>query len=742
MATFDFDKMIGSSEGSPKKMKTMPKTSLKNNDEALYQQAVDFARDKYGDTRTSNADFINTVDSQFAKLGGSKTGREMRGDTVLDDAARGINDFTGAVNTTIGNGMDWIFDNTVGNLAAGAAGKDVGDAVKNWFTGEDLALIPDIASDVALYASGVGIPLAVAKGVARSAGDVKDAVTGKDSITLEDLDGDQRFARGAIGGLGVALSALPGIGKVANLAKGASKVSSSAARKEAETAAKKVTEEAEKLKGEYDDSIKNVQEKLREQTDASDKLDQANEAFSGVYKNSPEPRNVDLMNGVPQPAVASVAPPGISQSSYNKITDLWNNEVGPKVEAYMADNGSFPSWKQIQSDLNLPKLEKNELKFLQDAVKKVKSNYDDYNSPFLAAQKNVSEAKTAADNADEAFLQSTKDSTKAKEAYDKAVEAAKGPEERAAAAKKYDDMSGVGRFFSNIAGDVKGFGSAIRDIPKTISSSQDRIAAQKELARLLRQVNFGTKRGTDRETRDKILQDLMGGSDETENFNKLTELLKRAGIDSLDQIGSKASGAYKVKDLGNVPRFMPGVRRTFSDVLSDIGTRGNSSFAKIASDTAEEMRAKQFLGLVREAAAKDANGVARAATAVRNSWSNPGSAWQTVKANALGQGLSLPLIPLALQAQYGGDYIDNVQRLSKDVKANGAGKLLAATFPVGGGRTIAQRALPGIRGTANKFYPYGAIRARDTIDDFQDMFDDNIGRGKFEEALNNTKGGK
>lgn len=707
----------------------------KSKDDALYQQAIQFARDKYGDSRVSNADFLNTVDTQFAKLGGSKTGREMRGDTFLDDFARGVNDVSGAVNTTVGNGMDWLFDNTAGNLAGLFAGDKVGNDVKNWFTGEDLAIIPDIASDVALYASGWGIPIAVTKGVARSAGDIKDAVTGKDSITLEDLDGDQRFARGAIGGLGAALSALPAVGKVANIAKGASKVGAIEAADTAKTAAKSAADDVAKAEKELKDAIAKAgaDNKAGIKSAAATKKS-AEEAMDAAQKR--------IETGI----LGDIDVSMLSEAEQKEFLSNFVDDIWPNIEKYYKANGEFPTWRELYPDQNLSLAVPRVTSKLNEAVDNIAS-YTKASKTVKDTAK-VEDAGKALDEKVSAYKEALK---AAKEKGGKKIAEAKEAQGVADSAledaESYADMSGIGRVFSQLGEDNRSFLQALRDLPETVSSSREQIKAQKELRKLLKQANLGAKKGASEKDIDALVTKLverLGKGDDAAQLKYIKDLVQKAGYgdEGLASLPRNATThKFKPRDIP-APKIFPGIGRTFRDALSDVGYKSNASFRRVAADTQEDMLKRRFLGAMREGQLKNASGAAKAANNVRTRFSDPNSGWGNVKATLAGQAMSLPLIPLSLQAQYGGDYADNINRLAADVRQNGVGKLLPAVFPVGGGRQFATRALPGMRGIAGKYYPFGAIRAKDTIDQFQNLYDDNTGRGKYAEALNNLKGGK
>lgn len=177
------------------------------------------------------------------ELGATNTGREQRGENSVTDVIGGIKDFFGTVNNGIGSGLDWVFDNTVGNLA-GLADEQWGNDLKNAFTGEDLSIVPDIAEDVLLsMIPGAGIPLVVAKNAIQQSDNIAEAISGKDNITKEDLDGWQQAGKIGEAILGTGLAALPGIGVLRNAGKYTKGLT------EAENAAKKAIAESGETPG-------------------------------------------------------------------------------------------------------------------------------------------------------------------------------------------------------------------------------------------------------------------------------------------------------------------------------------------------------------------------------------------------------------------------------------------------------------------------------------------------------------
>lgn len=191
-------------------------------DGAKYQLAVDFTTDILGSQDTSDPLFKETLDETFAQMKPSDgvTGEQMRDENIAIKAGQGINEF----NNMIGNGMDWVFDNTLGNVAQAIGGDQWGDTVKNWFDGRDASVVPDMVEDIALAAIPyAGIPLVATKNGLQQSKNITDAMTGRDSVTNRRIDDNQRAGKIGSAALTTALSAVPGVGVARATAKGADK---------------------------------------------------------------------------------------------------------------------------------------------------------------------------------------------------------------------------------------------------------------------------------------------------------------------------------------------------------------------------------------------------------------------------------------------------------------------------------------------------------------------------------------
>lgn len=207
-----------------------------NSDGYKYQVAVERAQQIAGDD-VSDEEMRQLVDNEFAKLSPTATGAQMRGeDNVGAQLVGGFNQALDGVTGLIGEGINGIWDYGVGGIAgglAGLAGLLTGNADEDWgqkafdavgsvvgdggyIDGKDIA---NIGLDVALGAiPGVGVPLVVSKNLAQNADNIREAATGYDSITGEELSDDARWANGLAAVANVGLSALPGIGRARNLA--------------------------------------------------------------------------------------------------------------------------------------------------------------------------------------------------------------------------------------------------------------------------------------------------------------------------------------------------------------------------------------------------------------------------------------------------------------------------------------------------------------------------------------------
>lgn len=223
-ANFDYDQIVQNAEDTD------------NPDGFKYQAAVEMAKQLAGEG-TDDKDMRKLVDSEFAKLNPTYTGEQMRGeDDLVSKAVGGADDLIDAGSKGIGWLVDQVWDlgpaNLAGLIGGGAdlllnGGKgDWGNRARDTVSkvignGEDdifsADTIGDIGMDLMLSAiPGAGLPLLLAKQGIQDADDLKEAATGRDSITMEQLDPGQRAAKVGSSLLDIALTAAPAIGKARN----------------------------------------------------------------------------------------------------------------------------------------------------------------------------------------------------------------------------------------------------------------------------------------------------------------------------------------------------------------------------------------------------------------------------------------------------------------------------------------------------------------------------------------------
>lgn len=184
-------------------------------DDAKYGMAVELANSRLGGfDNVDDAKRKEMIDSIYEnELGAETSGHDYRGENIATDIIGTMKDGINGFNRTIGDGMDFVFDNTIGNIA-GLFG--MGDDVKNAFNGEDLSIIPDAIEDIAIGAIPfAGIPLVVAKNAIQQSDNIAEALSGVDNVTRQSLDPSQQLGKGTTAALTTGLSALPGVGKVA-----------------------------------------------------------------------------------------------------------------------------------------------------------------------------------------------------------------------------------------------------------------------------------------------------------------------------------------------------------------------------------------------------------------------------------------------------------------------------------------------------------------------------------------------
>lgn len=219
---FDYDSVIERAE------------STDNPDGYKYQVAVQLAQNMAG-SGIDDADMRDLVDSEFAKLNPTATGAAMRGEDNLGAMMMGgFNEARDNVSDIVGRGIDGIWDGIVGN-GAGILGGIVGAVTGDEDTGSDwnefvsgligdedgaifdTRTLGDIATGIAVSAiPGIGVPLSAGMALLDNSDNIREALEGRDSISRQSLDADERLTKLGSSAIDTLLAAAPGMGKLRN----------------------------------------------------------------------------------------------------------------------------------------------------------------------------------------------------------------------------------------------------------------------------------------------------------------------------------------------------------------------------------------------------------------------------------------------------------------------------------------------------------------------------------------------
>lgn len=223
-----------------------------NADDYKYQIAVELARSDLGSRADSDKElFEKRIDKHLADLGASKSGDDFRGENWFTKGVEAVDGFIDDLTGAGGVVIDGVFDNTVGNIGSLLG---FGDTWKNAFDANDMQVVADAALDLGLSAiPGVGIGLAAGKNLIQSSDALKELTSGRDSSTLERLNGWQNLGNGLTVALGTLGSIVPGFGKTRQLLKSSGMVddiAEAAAKEGAEELAQAAAKEAVESGGE------------------------------------------------------------------------------------------------------------------------------------------------------------------------------------------------------------------------------------------------------------------------------------------------------------------------------------------------------------------------------------------------------------------------------------------------------------------------------------------------------------
>lgn len=223
---------ISAVPNSPENLASIAKSA--NSDGQKYQYAVQLAKQDLGGDTSDDAEFRNLVDSYYEQMDPETSAEDMRGETMVTQAIRGVGEAYDQVNDTLGDGIDWLWDNTAGNVAGLFGGiadlftggqTDFGDewrqGVSDWVSPETADAIASMGTGMLVSAiPGVGVPLSIGLTAAQNSDDLYEALSGRDAVSLEELDANQRLGRFGSAVLDTALAAAPAVGKTARHIKG------------------------------------------------------------------------------------------------------------------------------------------------------------------------------------------------------------------------------------------------------------------------------------------------------------------------------------------------------------------------------------------------------------------------------------------------------------------------------------------------------------------------------------------
>ena len=197
-------------------------------DAAKWQHAVQLAREDFGENAdTDDRKFLERAEGYYATMDPESTADQVRGKNAFTSAVEDVANSVEGVNDFLGDGVKGAWD-----LLAGGGAEALGGLV-GMFTGdEDTAsdwreftegviddqtadALASVGTNLAVSAiPGFGVPASIALAGLQNADSINEAMTGRDSVTLQKLDDDERSGRAINAALDLGLSAVPGIGKL------------------------------------------------------------------------------------------------------------------------------------------------------------------------------------------------------------------------------------------------------------------------------------------------------------------------------------------------------------------------------------------------------------------------------------------------------------------------------------------------------------------------------------------------
>lgn len=197
-------------------------------DAAKWQHAIQLAREDFGENAdTDDRKFLERAEGYYATMNPESTADQVRGKnaftSAVEDVAHGID----GVNDFLGDGVKGAWDLLAGGGAealGGLAGMLTGDENtasdwRNFIEGviddKTADALASIGTNLAVSAiPGFGVPASIALAGLQNADNINEALTGRDSVTLQQLDDNEKTGRAINAALDLGMSVLPGIGKL------------------------------------------------------------------------------------------------------------------------------------------------------------------------------------------------------------------------------------------------------------------------------------------------------------------------------------------------------------------------------------------------------------------------------------------------------------------------------------------------------------------------------------------------
>lgn len=341
---------------------------------AKYYAAVDLARQEFsGNEEVNEKMFRKEIDRIYKdKLQGTlNPDTDIRGNNVMSQAIRGLNEGYDDLLSIAGNAIDKPWDVIAGGIADATGQHKAADKLRNLMDGRDVGTALDIGADIALMANPMTMPIGVAKALIQQSDNIDEAIKGRDNVTLEDLTGTQRAARGGEAALNTALAALPGVGKAGKVLKAAKADEVATSLKGAKETAKtlgekasKASDDVTKAKAEYESNLADL---AKQQEEAASKVkSEAIQRMAGrdaKFLNEAKQAKVDVDNSIDALAMDDAAILGNEMASAREIAEAAEKARTNANEIDKLANSSYP--------IRVAKIANDQSRAMRDAIKNI-----------------------------------------------------------------------------------------------------------------------------------------------------------------------------------------------------------------------------------------------------------------------------------------------------------------------------------------------------------------------------------